>query len=169
MELYVATRSSLAGACSGAKTTILNATEITRTKAVGAGTNMRSLAANPDARAAAAGGVALGASGAATGFVTGGAVGAVCALPLAFFTFGLSIPVGAVVGAGAGGVLGGSAGTVAGGVAGYKAHREKEAIGKTISGAFERARAQKVKTVDSASNLRAVLAARIRGHTGGSA
>merc|ERR1711957_1730 len=32
LELYAVTRLSLAGACSGAKTTILNATEITKTK-----------------------------------------------------------------------------------------------------------------------------------------
>merc|ERR1711957_645413 len=43
LELYAATRSSLAGACSGAKTTILNATEITRTNAGEAGTNMHSV------------------------------------------------------------------------------------------------------------------------------
>lgn len=169
LELHGATCSRVAGACSKAKTAILHATETTRTKAAEAGTNVRSLVANPNARAAAAGGVALGASGAATGFVTGGAVGAVCALPAAFFTFGLSIPVGAMVGAGAGGVVGGSAGTVAGSMAGYKAHKEKDTIGKSIRGAFERAKAQKVKTVDSASNLQAVLTASIRGHIGGTA
>ena len=67
-------------------------------------------------------------------------MGAVFAIPAAFFTFGLSVPVGIAVGASAGGVVGGSAGVVAGGVAGYKAHREKETIGRTISGAFAKAK-----------------------------
>jgi len=95
-----------------------------------ASTNGRNLAANPRARvtaaSAAGGAVALGASGGAAGLVAGGALGAACALPAAFFTFGLSIPVGALLGAGTGACIGtaagGTTGLVTGGAAGYTAH-----------------------------------------------
>jgi len=97
-------------------------------------TNGRSLAANPKARvtvaSAAGGAAALGATGGAAGLVAGGAVGAVCAVPAAFFTFGLSIPVGLMLGAGtglcAGTAAGGTAGFVSGGAAGYGAHSVHE-------------------------------------------
>jgi len=158
LELYAAT-----------KKRILNATVVARKRAANAGVNVRCLAANRDAQASAAGAVALGASGGVTGLFAGAAVGAVCALPAAFFTFGLSIPVGAAVGAGGGLCVGSSAGAVAGGVAGYKAHREKDSIEKVVSGAFEKAKARREKAIDSASNLRSHLADRIRGHTGGTA
>merc|ERR1719272_2864994 len=50
--------------------------------------------------------------------------GAVVGLPLAIFTFGLSIPIGASLGGGAGlcvgTAVGGTSGLVAGGAAGYK-------------------------------------------------
>merc|ERR1719375_1838546 len=169
VELYGATCARIVDACNGAKKSIMNAKEISRTKALETSSNIRSLATNPDARAGAAGAVALGASGGVTGMFAGAAVGAACALPAAFFTFGLSIPVGAAVGAGAGGAVGSSAGFVAGGVAGYKAHKEKDAIGKTINGAFAKAKARKEQAMDSASNLRSHLAERIHGHTGGTA
>jgi len=141
----------------------LNAMEVVRITASHTSTNVRSLAANRDAQAVAAGAVAVGTSAGVTGLLAGGVVGAACALPAAFFTFGLSIPVGVAVGAGGGFCIGGSAGIVAGGVGGYKAHREKESIRKSISGAFMRAKERKDKAVDSASNLRSCLVERIGG------
>merc|ERR1712139_434070 len=89
LELYGATRARIVDVCNGAKTRVVNATEITRTKALETSKNVRSFATNPDARAGAAGAVALGASGGVTGIFAGAAVGAACALPAAFFTFGL--------------------------------------------------------------------------------
>jgi hypothetical protein len=165
LELYAATHASLADVCWEAKTTMRNATAATRTRALEAGNKIRSVAADRDAQAAAAGAVAMGTSAGATGLLAGGALGAAAALPAAFFTFGLSIPVGAMVGAGSGLCIAGSAGFVAGGAAGYKASREKESIGKSISSAFEKAKARKTMAVDSASNLRL----RVVGKMGGAA
>lgn len=92
--------------------------------------------ARPDvqatAGAAAVGTVTGGAAGAATGAVAGAAVGGAVGVPLALFTFGMSIPIGAVLGAGAGAVVGiggGAAfGLVAGGAAGYGAYNKKDEI-----------------------------------------
>jgi len=81
---------------------------------------------------AAGGAVAMGAGAGATGLAAGGVVGAAAGLPLALFTFGLSIPVGAVIGAGSGLVIGAgvgvTAGGVAGGAAGYGAYQKKDEI-----------------------------------------
>jgi hypothetical protein len=128
--------------------------EITKAKALQAKTSVQSLAVNPDARAFAAGAVTLGAGGGATGFVAGGLVGAACAVPAAFFTFGLSIPVGAALGAGSGLCVGGSLGVAAGGAAGYKVHKEKEAIGNTINVAVAKAQVCRKKSVDSAGDIK---------------
>lgn len=70
------------------------------------------------------GGAAVGGgTGTCTGAVTGAAVGSVCGLPMAIFTFGLSIPIcaaaGTVVGAGTGAAVGGTTGFWGGGTAGY--------------------------------------------------
>jgi len=77
----------------------------------------------PIAATAMGGAVMLGAGGGAAGGVVGGIGGAIAGLPFAFFTFGLSIPVGAVVGGGSGvcigAATGGAAGAMGGSVAGY--------------------------------------------------
>lgn len=71
-----------------------------------------------------------GAGGGTVGGIAGGIAGGMAGLPLALFTFGLSIPVGAVlgggVGASAGAVTGGAAGVVTGGTAGYGYGRRDE-------------------------------------------
>merc|ERR1712226_789505 len=80
--------------------------------------------------ATAVGGAAVvGTAGCATGAVTGGVVGAVVGLPAAIFTFGLSIPVCAVVGP----AVGGGTGAVGGGAAGYYGYKHKDNIRDTIS------------------------------------
>jgi len=75
------------------------------------------------------GGVVVGAGGAATGFVAGGALGAAIGILPAIFTFGLSIPVGAVMGAGCGVAVGGTVGGVSGftgaGAIGYGAYAKR--------------------------------------------
>merc|ERR1711915_474228 len=67
-----------------------------------------------------------------TGLVAGGAIGAAVGVPAALFTFGLSIPVcatvGAVVGGGTGVTVGGTTGLVTGGTVGYQAYAHKEGI-----------------------------------------
>jgi len=84
------------------------------------------------AGSAVGGAVAMGAGGGATGLAAGGVVGAVAGVPLAFFTFGLSIPIGAAVGGGtgllAGAAAGATAGAVGGGAVGYGAYQKKDDI-----------------------------------------
>merc|ERR1712003_193278 len=62
----------------------------------------------------------------------GGVVGAAVGLPAALFTFGLSIPVCAVVGATVGGTtgatVGGTTGAVGGGATGYYGYKHKDSI-----------------------------------------
>merc|ERR1712151_1383607 len=66
-----------------------------------------------------------------------GVVGAVVGLPAAIFTFGLSIPVcavvGSAVGGGTGATVGGTTGAVGGGAAGYYGYKHKDNIRDTIS------------------------------------
>lgn len=83
--------------------------------------------------ASATGGAAMfGFGGGATGLVAGGAAGALAGVPLAFFTFGLSIPVGAFLGGGTGLAVGAAAGAgvgaVGGGAAGYGAYTKSDEI-----------------------------------------
>jgi hypothetical protein len=162
-ELYTATCTTVSDVCSGAKTTIIAAAEATKAKAIEARQSVRSLAANPDTRAAAAGAAAFGAGGAAAGATAGGVIGVACALPAALFTFGLSIPVGAAVGAGSGLCVGGSVGIVTGGAAGYKTHREKETISNALNSVFTKAMVCKDKALDSTSNLKMSVVARMGG------
>jgi len=75
----------------------------------------------------------LGTSAGATGFVAGAAIGAAMGVIPSFFTFGLSIPIGAVMGGGAGlciGVFtGGATGLVGGKLVGkHKAKIEKRRV-----------------------------------------
>lgn len=81
---------------------------------------------------AARGAITLAAAGGVTGFTTGSAIGAITGILPALFTFGLSIPVGALVGGGigtfVGTTIGGGTGLVAGGLMGYKQSRMKEAV-----------------------------------------
>jgi hypothetical protein len=89
---------------------------------------------------AAGGAVAMGATGGAVGMASGSVLGAVVGLVPALFTFGLSIPVGAVLGGSAGlcvgTAVGGTTGLVAGGAAGYN----KDKISKSTTKAFAQAK-----------------------------
>merc|ERR1712012_1105194 len=79
----------------------------------------------------------LGAGGGAAGLAVGGTAGALAGLPLALFTFGLSVPAGAVFGGGAGlamgAATGASIGTVGGGVAGFGAYSKRDGIRQAAS------------------------------------
>merc|ERR1711862_960222 len=81
----------------------------------------------------------MGASGGVVGGVAGASTGAALGLPLAPFTFGMSIPggtlVGAITGIFAGSAVGGSVGAISGSMIGYGAHKHKDAIGCAASGA----------------------------------
>jgi len=83
--------------------------------------------------ASAAGGAAVvGASGGLTGMTAGAGIGAALGVVPAIFTFGLSIPIGGVIGGTiglcAGTAVGGSAGLVGGGAAGYYGYEHREEI-----------------------------------------
>lgn len=84
------------------------------------------------AASAATGAVALGATGGAAGLATGTVVGAAVGVVPALFTFGLSIPIGAMVGGGSGlcigAATGGSAGFAVGGAAGYAGYSKRKEI-----------------------------------------
>lgn len=119
------------------------------------------LAADPRAQvtaaSAAGGAVALGVGGGAVGMTTGGVLGAAVGIVPAFFTFGLSIPVGAAVGAatglGVGTAVGGTAGLVGGGAAGYSAFGRREQIRNVAGNLWSQAhrlRAVATKAVNGA-------------------
>merc|ERR1712151_1182632 len=105
------------------------------------------------AASAGLGGAACGAGGAAAGLVTGGALGGAVGIPFALFTFGLSIPAGAMLGGGVGLVAGGAAGTTvgatAGGALGYGGFTKRAEIQAAISAARTHVRqgAKKIKEI----------------------
>eukprot|EP00448_Togula_jolla_P011516 CAMPEP_0170603794 /NCGR_PEP_ID=MMETSP0224-20130122/19095_1 /TAXON_ID=285029 /ORGANISM="Togula jolla, Strain CCCM 725" /LENGTH=367 /DNA_ID=CAMNT_0010928685 /DNA_START=83 /DNA_END=1186 /DNA_ORIENTATION=+ len=92
---------------------------------------------------AGAGAAGLGTAGAACGTIVGGAGGAIVGLVPALFTFGLSIPIGAVIGGGAGLCTGAAAGATVGftggGAAGAVAYTYRTAPGKALTYASEKA------------------------------
>lgn len=73
---------------------------------------------------AVSGAAALGGSGAAAGMAVGATVG----LSMALFTFGLSIPAGAIIGGGLGTVAGSTVGAIGGGATGYVGYSHRSAI-----------------------------------------
>merc|ERR550534_1393663 len=95
------------------------------------------------AAAAAGGAVSLGAGGGVAGLTGGGAIGAACGIVPAIFTFGLSIPIGAAIGAGTGLVVGtavgGTAGLVGGGATGYGAYKKRKEIRSGAEGTLSKA------------------------------
>merc|ERR1719159_1893735 len=104
---------------------------------------MKVVSDKPAAASAAGGAVLLGTGGAATGLVAGGMVGAAVGLVPAVFTFGLSIPVMAVVGGACGLTAGAAAGGTTGAIAGagsYKAYAKREDIIKGAEALQQRAR-----------------------------
>lgn len=64
------------------------------------------------------GGLCIGSGGAVVGITVGGAMGSALGVIPAIFTFGLSIPVGAILGGGGGAIVGSAVGGVAGFVCG---------------------------------------------------
>jgi hypothetical protein len=144
------------------------------TKATDLNTSAKALAADPKAQATAAGAaggaVTLGATGGAVGLASGTVIGAAVGVVPALFTFGLSIPIGAMIGGGAGmcvgTAVGGTTGLVAGGAAGYKKDEISSGAKKAVAQAADCATSAKdragasrdfvfSKVTSSASYLRA--------------
>lgn len=124
------------------------------------------------AASAATGAFAVGTGGGALGLVAGGAVGAACGLVPAFFTFGLSIPVGAALGGGAGlctgAATGGAAGFLGGGTAGYGLYRHRKELSSGAAGAWNKVSDAAESMRDTASASASYVKARFSG-TGGTA
>lgn len=93
--------------------------------------NVKITASRPDVKASAAcaagGAAVLGASGGLMGLTTGAGFGAAVGIIPAIFTFGLSIPIGAMIGGGTGlcvgTTVGGGVGFIGGGAVGFCGYR----------------------------------------------
>merc|ERR1712151_876102 len=117
-------------------TNVHNWTAIVGSKVSALTNSGRQVAKDPKAQATAAGatvgGVALGGAGGVVGLATGAVAGGVVGIVPALFTFGLSIPAFAFVGAGAGLCVGtavaGTTGAVGGGAVGYGAYSKRAEI-----------------------------------------
>merc|ERR1712203_934212 len=122
-------------------------------------TNAMKLATNPQAQVTAASAIVgagtFGAVGGGVGLVGGGALGAAVGVPAALFTFGMSIPVcatvGAVVGGSTGATVGGTTGLVTGGAVGYHGYAHKEGI---MDGAANAINTGKAKVAASTKFIR---------------
>jgi hypothetical protein len=118
---------------------------------------------------AVAGAMVGGTTTGAVGCIAGAAVGLVPAL----FTFGLSIPAGAMVGLCAGTTVGGTVGAVSGGAIGYTGltHGKKirEGIQSSVNKASTKAEDLKIKTFNRAAEATESVKAKLRASTGGSA
>lgn len=118
-----------------------------------------------------AGGAGAGAvAGGGAGCVAGGAIGACVGVPAALFTFGLSIPVCAVIGGGVGTAAGSTSGAVVGGAAGYGGHKYRRELSCNVRGARSRltnsAGHIKAKATERAAKAREQISAMLGG-TGG--
>lgn len=113
----------------GARERIYSGTDLAKKKA-------REVAADRTTRVVAASGVGgavvVGAGGAGAGLLTGGAIGGAIGFLPALFTFGLSIPIGVVIGGTCGTVVGaatgGTAGATGGSAIGYVAYKKRADI-----------------------------------------
>merc|ERR550532_1598886 len=74
------------------------------------------------------GAVTLGTAGGVAGLATGTTIGGVVGLPLALFTFGMSIPISATIGGACGLVTGAAAGGTVGGATGYRLYQRRDQI-----------------------------------------
>merc|ERR1712129_620530 len=117
---------------------------------------------------AVAGAVVGGAGTGAAGTLVGAAVGIVPAI----FTFGLSIPAGAMVGLCVGTTVGASAGAVGGGLAGYGGFTHRKAITEGAQSSWSKVRTAAVqvkeKTISCAAEAKESARSMVRGSTGGS-
>jgi hypothetical protein len=132
------------------------------------------------AASALGGAAAMGASGGFAGLTTGTVIGAACGVVPALFTFGLSIPIGAVVGGTtglcAGTVAGGSVGLVGGGAAGRSVHKNQDKIRDGMTATVSKASGCKDYMTEKTKGYKdfvigksADLRTRIVGGTGGTA
>merc|ERR1740130_1502774 len=114
----------------------------------------------------------------AVGLATGSVIGSLCGVPAAFFTFGLSIPMGAAMGGAtalcAGAVTGGAVGLVGGGASARTVHKHSDEIKGGAASALNKASgykdmvSQKAKgCTNSVAATTMMMKTRIVGGTGG--
>lgn len=152
------------------------AVDFSKAKASQVNTAVREVASDPKAQSAtigAAGGAAtMGATGGAVGLASGSMAGAMVGLVPAIFTFGLSIPIGAVLGGGAGlcfgSAVGGTTGLVVGGAAGYKKDGISSGTKNVLAQVGDRAQSAKEKASASLQFVQSSVQARGRAMIGGS-
>merc|ERR1712232_297164 len=111
----------------------------------------------------------------ATGAVGGGVVGAAVGVPAALFTFGLSIPVcatiGAAIGGGTGATVGGTTGFVSGGAMGHYGYKNREGIKDVTTSVVNKVDECKTYAKTKVSNSADYISTRVnavlgRGHSG---
>jgi len=155
-----------------AKTCSIAALQLAKTKASAAYCATTETRLGVTTASAVTGAVVGGTSGATLGTFAGAAVGVVPAI----FTFGLSIPAGAMMGFCAGTAVGGSTGAVGGGLVGYTGYTVKQKYGKAIvesvqsslSMASTKAGNLKQKTFNRAAEATQSMKSMVRASTGGS-
>merc|ERR1719414_586018 len=140
-ETAAAARARASVVLTDAKTLAQAKAKLTKAKAVelkvATGELVASKSFQATAASAAGGATMLGAGGGAAGLAVGGVTGVLAGLPFALFTFGLSVPAGAVFGGSAGlamgAATGASIGAVGGGVAGFGAYSKRDDIRKAAN------------------------------------
>lgn len=155
---------SVADIASRAKINSIAAVGLAQTKASEAFNFATTTKVGTTSSSAVAGAVVGGTTTGAFGTVAGAAVGVVPAI----FTFGLSIPAGAVIGLCVGAAVGGSAGAVGGGALGYGGFTHREAIRSSWKQVNTRAERLKTRACTRASDAKDSVKTMVRGSTGGS-
>lgn len=141
--------------------------DYTKAKACAVGSTVVQVSANPTVRASAlgagVGAATIGTAGAATGTLVGGATGALVGVVPAIFTFGLSIPIGAMVGGTAGlctgGAVGSTVGFGAGGVAGCVGYTYRSAPVALFNYAVERVRGSAATVEEAPADVPSLVVA----------
>jgi hypothetical protein len=151
------------------KESSLAAAQLAKTRASDAYTFTTTTKVGVVTSSTAAGAVVGGTTIGAVGTLAGAAVGVIPAI----FTFGLSIPVGAVIGMCAGTTIGGGVGAVGGGIAGYTGFTHgnaiKGSVKETLAAASCKAENVKIKVFTCAEDVKSNVSQRVRSCTGGSA
>jgi len=132
---YATVKSKVTEVSEKTRTSISDLTDAGKTKAKQVAEVAKDPHVQVTAVSAVGGGAVDGTAGGTTGAITGGVVGGIVGVPAAIFTFGLSIPfcavVGASVGGGIGATTGATTGAATGGAAGYYGYKHKDEIKAT--------------------------------------
>merc|ERR1740130_1299201 len=181
-ELGVETRARVFTAKASIQDTALSAAQLAKCKVAALSSQIQVAATDRSVQVTAVGAVggaaSVGVSGGAAGLATGSVVDALCGVPAAFFTFGLSIPLGAAMGGAtglcAGAVTGGAVGLVGGGASARTVHKHSDEIKGGAASALNKASgykdmvSQKAKgCTNSVAATTMMMKTRIVGGTGG--